>query len=83
MLTSECLHQVLYFSTEYHNSRYNYTVILFWKYLVDIRREAWLNLFWEHINGKLFALHAIFMTNLQMILLSVTTEHDLNIEFRI
>jgi hypothetical protein len=26
-------------------------IILFWKYLV----EAWLNLFWEFINGKLFA----------------------------
>jgi hypothetical protein len=25
-------------------------IILFWKYLVDIRSEAWLNLFWEYIN---------------------------------
>jgi hypothetical protein len=30
-------------------------IILFWKYLVDIRSEAWLNLIWEYINGKLFA----------------------------
>ncbi len=33
---------VLYFSTEYHNSRQN---IIKWKYFVDIRSEAWLNLF--------------------------------------
>ncbi len=31
--------------------------ILFWKYLVDMRSETWLNLFWEYINGKLFAVH--------------------------
>ncbi len=30
-------------------------IILFWKYVVDIRCEAWLNLFWEYTNGKLFA----------------------------
>jgi hypothetical protein len=45
---------VLDFSTEYHNSRQN-GIILFWKYLVDIISEAWLNLFCEYINGKLFA----------------------------
>jgi len=39
---------------EYHNSRQN-ILILFWKYLVNNRSEAWLNLFWENINGKLFA----------------------------
>ncbi len=43
-----------YFSTEYHISGQN-IIILFWKYVVDIRSEAWLNLFWEYINGKLFA----------------------------
>jgi hypothetical protein len=32
-------------------------IILFWKYIVDIRREAWLHLFWEYINGKLFAVY--------------------------
>jgi hypothetical protein len=32
------------FSTEYSISRQNIT-ILFWKYLVDIRSEAWLNIF--------------------------------------
>jgi hypothetical protein len=37
-----------------HNSRQN-VIILFWKYLVDIRSDAWLNLSWEYINGKLFA----------------------------
>ncbi len=31
-------------STEYHNAIHN-TMILFWKYLVDIRNEARLNLF--------------------------------------
>ncbi len=45
---------VLYFSTEYLNSREN-IVILFWKYLVDIRSMATLNLFWEYREGKLFA----------------------------
>jgi hypothetical protein len=29
-------------------------MILFWKYLVGIRIAAWLNLFWEYINEKLF-----------------------------
>jgi hypothetical protein len=41
-------------STEDHNNKQN-IIILFWKYLVDIRSEVWLNLFWEYINGKLFA----------------------------
>ncbi len=54
MLTAEWLHQVLCSSTEYSNSRQN-IIIVFWKYLVDIRSEAWLNLFWEYLNGKLFA----------------------------
>jgi hypothetical protein len=53
-LTAEWLHLVRYFSAEYHNSRQN-VIILFWKYLVDIRSEAWLNLSCEYINGKLFA----------------------------
>jgi hypothetical protein len=47
---------VLYFSPEYHNSRQN-IIIPFWKYLVDNGSEAWLNLFWEYINGILFAVH--------------------------
>jgi hypothetical protein len=65
MLSAEWLHQVLYmyFSPEYHNSRQN-IIILLWKYLVDIRSEAWLNLFWEYIKGILFAvyflLHKLF-----------------------
>jgi hypothetical protein len=54
MLAAEWLHLLLYFSTEYRNSR-QIILILFWKYLVDIRSEARLNLFWEYINGKLFA----------------------------
>jgi hypothetical protein len=32
-----------------------FCIILFRKYLVDIRSEAWLNLFWESINGNCFA----------------------------
>ncbi len=31
--------------------------LLFGKYLVDIRSEAWIYLFLEYINGKLFAVH--------------------------
>ncbi len=27
--------------------------------MADIRSEAWLNLFWEYINGKLFAVQPI------------------------
>jgi hypothetical protein len=55
MLRYKWLHLlVLYFSTEYHNSRH-YNIILFWKYLVDIKNEACLHLFGEYINGKLFA----------------------------
>jgi hypothetical protein len=30
-------------------------IIQFLKYLVGIGNEAWLNLFWDYINGKLFA----------------------------
>jgi hypothetical protein len=48
----------MYFSMENHNSRQD-ILILFWKYLVDIRSEAWLNLFWEYINGKLVAVQLI------------------------
>ena len=27
------------------------------QYLIDIRSEAWQNLFWEYINEKLFAVY--------------------------
>jgi hypothetical protein len=52
---------VMYFSTKNHTvySRQNIT-IQFWKYLVDSRSEAWLNIFWEHINGKVFAVYIDF-----------------------
>ncbi len=43
---------VLYFSSECHNSRQN-VVVLFRKYFVDIRSEAWLILFGEYINRKI------------------------------
>jgi hypothetical protein len=60
MLTAEWLHLIysLYLSPEYHNSRPN-ILILFWNYLIDIRSEAWawLNLFWDYIYGKLFAVY--------------------------
>jgi hypothetical protein len=49
MLTAERLHLL------YSNSRQN-IIILFWKYLDDIRSEAWLNLFWEDINRKFLRL---------------------------
>jgi hypothetical protein len=32
-------------TAEYHNSRQKSIISVFWKYLIDIRREAWLNLF--------------------------------------
>jgi hypothetical protein len=54
LLKVQWLQIILYYSPEYHISSLN-IIILFWKYLVDIRCEAWLNLFWEHINRKLFA----------------------------
>jgi hypothetical protein len=44
---------LLYFSPRYISPRQN-IIILLWKYLVDIGSEAWLNLFWQYINGKLF-----------------------------
>jgi hypothetical protein len=44
MLTAAWLHLVLYFSTEYHKSRQD-VLILFWKYLIDIRSQAWLNIY--------------------------------------
>jgi len=53
MLSAEWLHLGLYFAPEFNNSRQN-IIILFWKYLVDFRSEAWLHLFWEYINGKFF-----------------------------
>jgi hypothetical protein len=52
MLAAEWLHLVLY-STSLQNIITKNFIILFWKYLVDIRSEAWLNLCWEYI--KLFA----------------------------
>jgi hypothetical protein len=46
ILKAEWLHLVLYFYTENHYSRKN-IIILYWNYLVDIRSEAWLNIFWN------------------------------------
>jgi hypothetical protein len=54
MLTAEWLNLVPFFSTDYHNSTHN-RIILVWKYLFNISSEAWLNIFWEYINGKLYA----------------------------
>jgi hypothetical protein len=57
MLTAKWLHFKTGTSqTDYHNSRQN-MVILFCKYFADIRSEAWLNLFWEYVNGNLFAVY--------------------------
>jgi hypothetical protein len=41
-------------ATEYHNSR-QIIIFMFWKNLANFRSVAWLNLFWENIDGKLFA----------------------------
>ena len=41
---------LFYFFTEYYNSRQN-IIMLFWKYVLDIRH--WLNLFWEHMDNCL------------------------------
>jgi hypothetical protein len=58
--TAEWLHLVLYFSTSLQNiiipERTHYSSVLE-ICIVDIRSEAWLNLFWEYINGKLFAVY--------------------------
>jgi hypothetical protein len=48
----------LYCSPEYPYSRHN-IIILFRKYTVDIRSEAWLNIFWEYINGNLFTVYCM------------------------
>jgi hypothetical protein len=61
MLTAEWLKLVLYFSTEYSNSRQS-IIVLFWKYLVDIRSKTWLNLFWVYINGKLFSVRNVLFS---------------------
>jgi hypothetical protein len=45
------------FSTEYQNTRQN-IVILFWKYLGDMRSEAWLNLAGKYINEKLSSVYS-------------------------
>jgi hypothetical protein len=47
LLTDEWLDVIMYFATEDHYSRQDIT-ILFWKYLVDIKSEVCLNLFWEY-----------------------------------
>ncbi len=54
MVVTASLTVVTAVATEYRNSRLNIT-ILYWKYLLDIRSEAWLNLCWEYINRNLFA----------------------------
>ncbi len=47
-LPAERLHLVLYFSTEYHNSRQKIRICFGNTVLVDIRSEAWLILFWKY-----------------------------------
>jgi hypothetical protein len=41
---------------------------LFWKYFVDTRSEAWLNLFWEYINGKMVAVQYMLRPDMVMLL---------------
>jgi hypothetical protein len=45
------------FSKEYQNTRQN-IIILFWKYLGDMRGEAWPNLSGKYINEKLSAVYS-------------------------
>jgi hypothetical protein len=52
LTASRTVHCTVLLYTEYKNSRQNIK-ILFWKYVVDIRSEALLNLFGEYKNGKL------------------------------
>ncbi len=74
---------VLLFRLSYCTSRQN-VIILFWKYLVDIKSEAWLNLFGKYINGKLFAMGTIVPNscsprpNKKLRLLSNTTEDSIS-----
>jgi hypothetical protein len=42
---------LLYRTSKYQTEQYNSVL----EYLLDIRSEAWINLFGEIINGKLFA----------------------------
>jgi hypothetical protein len=63
MMTAVGLHLVLYASLQniIIPGRILH-IILFWKYLADIKKlrsEAWLNLFWEYVNGKLFAVRIL------------------------
>jgi hypothetical protein len=55
MMTAEWQYFVLYFSTEYQKFRQN-IIIMFWKYVVDIRSKAWPNLFlgihkWKNVDS--------------------------------
>jgi hypothetical protein len=54
MLAAEWLHLVMYSSSQQDIIIHN-IIRLFWKYLVDIRGVAWLNLCWDYIKRKLFA----------------------------
>ncbi len=55
MLTAEWLQSsTVLLATEYDDSR-QIIIILFYKYLLDIRSEAWLILFWEYIKVLTFS----------------------------
>ncbi len=65
------LHLVQYFSTKYRNSRQN---IIIWKDLVDIRSEAWLNLFG---NTKIEnCLQCVCLPTVFSLFNSLTTHHQ-------
>jgi hypothetical protein len=59
---------------------------MFWKYLFDIRSEAWLNLFGKYINEKFFAMRTIVPNswlcsprpNKKLLFLSKTTEDSIS-----
>jgi hypothetical protein len=60
MLTAEWMHIVLYRIPD----RTSYSVL---EIFSDIRSEAWLNLFWEYIHGKLFAVYGIAHPNSSLV----------------
>ncbi len=47
---------------------YRNLIILFGKYLFDIGSEVWLNLFWDYINRKQFAVIFTFSVSLYPLL---------------
>ncbi len=62
MLTAEQMHLILYFLTEYQSSKQN-IIILIANVQLIFGNEAQLNIFWEYMNRKLFAVQRFFHGN--------------------